>query len=106
MIKPEWGVKRGCPKCNTRFYDLAHDDPVTCIACGHAWTPEPLLKSKAPLPYDAPKPVVAEVEPAEEALGEEDLDLDEATAAADEAEDLGGEDDLAEVVDGKDDEER
>ena len=30
MVKPEWGTKRHCPKCNTRFYDLAKDDPVTC----------------------------------------------------------------------------
>ncbi|WP_298669058.1 FYDLN acid domain-containing protein, partial [uncultured Sphingomonas sp.] len=22
MIKPEWGTKRTCPKCATRFYDL------------------------------------------------------------------------------------
>ena len=22
MVKPEWGTKRTCPKCSTRFYDL------------------------------------------------------------------------------------
>ncbi|MFL6786081.1 MAG: FYDLN acid domain-containing protein, partial [Sphingomicrobium sp.] len=21
MVKPEWGTKRTCPKCSTRFYD-------------------------------------------------------------------------------------
>ena len=46
MIKPEWGTKRTCPKCATRFYDLEKDDPVTCINCGYAWEPEPVLKSK------------------------------------------------------------
>ena len=51
MVKPEWGAKHGCPKCGTRFYDLGKDDPVTCIECGHAWTPEPVLKSKQPIPY-------------------------------------------------------
>ena len=28
MVKPEWGTKRTCPKCATRFYDLGKDDPV------------------------------------------------------------------------------
>ncbi|MBL7599287.1 TIGR02300 family protein, partial [Escherichia coli] len=46
MVKPEWGTKRACPKCGTRFYDLTKDEPVTCISCGFAWDPEPILKSK------------------------------------------------------------
>ena len=28
MVKPEWGTKRACPKCGTRFYDLTKDEPV------------------------------------------------------------------------------
>ena len=52
MAKPEWGAKHGCPKCGTRFYDLGKDDPVTCIECGYAWQPEPVLKSKQPIPYE------------------------------------------------------
>ena len=39
MIKPEWGTKRTCPKCATRFYDLGKEDPVTCIACNTAFNP-------------------------------------------------------------------
>ena len=31
MVKPDWGTKRTCPKCSTRFYDLTADDPVHCI---------------------------------------------------------------------------
>ena len=46
MAKPEWGSKRTCPECSTRFYDLGKGEPVTCISCGHLWTPEPLLKSR------------------------------------------------------------
>ena len=49
MVKPEWGTKRACPKCGTRFYDLGNDHPVHCINCNAAWEPEPLLKSKQPL---------------------------------------------------------
>lgn len=52
MVKPEWGTKRTCPKCGTRFYDLGKDDPVTCIECDEQWVPEPVLKSKQPMPFD------------------------------------------------------
>ncbi len=52
MVKPEWGTKRTCPKCGERFYDLGKDDPVTCIECGNEWYPEPVLKSKQPIPFE------------------------------------------------------
>src|SRR5205085_2303359 len=55
MVKPEWGTKRTCPKCATRFYDLGKDDPIHCINCGVAWQAEPVLKSKQPLPFEAAK---------------------------------------------------
>src|SRR5688572_12646227 len=55
MVKPEWGTKRTCPKCATRFYDLGKEDPVHCIQCGVSWYPEPVLKSKQPLPFEAAK---------------------------------------------------
>jgi len=104
LIKPEWGTKRQCPKCNTRFYDLGKDDPVTCISCGNAWTPEPILKSKQPLSYDQPK-AAATGATAEGVLGEEDLEIDEAETPADDENDIGGEDELAEVVDPASDQE-
>ncbi|HET6536251.1 MAG TPA: FYDLN acid domain-containing protein [Sphingomicrobium sp.] len=53
MVKPEWGAKRTCPKCSTRFYDLEKEDPVHCIECGTEWIPEPVLKSKQPLAFEA-----------------------------------------------------
>lgn len=46
MAKPEWGTKRTCPKCSTRFYDLGNEDPCTCLDCGTRWIPEPILKTK------------------------------------------------------------
>jgi len=55
MVKPEWGTKRTCPKCGTRFYDLGNEDPVTCIECENTWTPEPVLKSKQPIPFEEEK---------------------------------------------------
>jgi uncharacterized protein (TIGR02300 family) len=103
MVKPEWGTKRTCPKCSTRFYDLGKDDPVTCIECGVAWEPDPVLKSKQPLPFDAPKPVV-EVEKQNDDLAEEDLDIDEdAETNPDDDVDLGGDDDIGVETGGDED---
>lgn len=42
MPKEEWGVKRACPKCATRFYDL-QNDPMTCPSCGAEFTVESLM---------------------------------------------------------------
>src|SRR6476646_7957493 len=75
MVKPEWGAKRTCPKCSTRFYDLGHEDPVHCINCGTDFVPEPVLKSKQPMAFEVAAPVVKE--PAEDdELAAEDLAID------------------------------
>ena len=60
MVKPEWGTKRTCPKCSTRFYDLGSEDPVHCISCGNDWVPEPVLKSKQPLAFEVARPTTKE----------------------------------------------
>lgn len=94
MVKPEWGTKRTCPKCATRFYDLTKEDPVTCISCGNIWVPESILKSKQPLPFDEPK---KELATADADLGDDDLDIDvdeDAEKSPDDEVDLGGDDDL------------
>jgi uncharacterized protein (TIGR02300 family) len=94
VVKPEWGTKRTCPKCGIRFYDLEKDNPVTCIDCGAAWEPDPVLKSKQPLPFDAPKKEV-EAEVVDNDLADDDLDIDEeAEANPDDDVDLGGDDDI------------
>jgi len=93
MVKPEWGAKHGCPKCGTRFYDLGKDDPVTCVECGYAWQPEPVLKSKQPVPYEQVKEKVEAVDDAD--LGDEDLEgVDAEQDPPDNGVDLGGDDDL------------
>ncbi|MFL9842101.1 FYDLN acid domain-containing protein [Sphingomonas sp. ST-64] len=105
MVKPEWGTKRTCPKCATRFYDLTKDEPVTCINCGYAWEPEPILKSKQPLPFEAVKDVAEKPKKDDSDLGDDDLDIDEdAEGSPDDDVDLGGDDDLG-VDTGDDDEE-
>ena len=93
MVKPEWGAKHGCPKCGTRFYDLGKDDPVTCVECGYAWQPEPVLKSKQPVPYEQVKEKVVVADDAD--LGDEDLEgVDDDEDSPDNDVDLGGDDDL------------
>jgi len=42
MPKEEWGVKRACPKCAVRFFDL-QNDPMTCPSCGAEFSVESLL---------------------------------------------------------------
>jgi len=94
MVKAEWGAKHGCPKCGTRFYDLGKDDPVTCIECGYAWNPEPVLKSKQPIPYEQLQKEKV-VETADNDLADdEDLDIDDDGDSPDNDVDLGGDDDL------------
>jgi len=93
MVKPEWGTKRACPKCGTRFYDLGKDSPITCINCGINWEADPVLKSKQPLPFDAPKPVV-EKKVTEDSDLAEDIEIAEDEEPADDDTDLGGDDDL------------
>lgn len=98
MIKPEWGTKRTCPKCATRFYDLGAEDPVTCIACGTPWMPEPMLKSKQPLPFEAAKKE-KDVVDVDDAIDEDELDtVDDDEINPDDENDLGGDDDLGDVA--------
>jgi len=102
MVKPEWGTKRTCPKCATRFYDLGKEDPVVCINCNTAFNPEPILKSKQPLPFEVVKTDKPEKDDAD--LEGEDIDIaeDEEPSADDEV-DLGGDDDLGVETGGDDD---
>jgi uncharacterized protein (TIGR02300 family) len=93
MIKAEWGTKRTCPKCGTRFYDLTKDAPVECIECGNQWTPEPVLKSKQPLPFEE-----VEKKKDDADLVDDDLDIDvdavDGDVSPDNDVDLGGDEDL------------
>ncbi|MFC7537935.1 TIGR02300 family protein [Sphingomonas sp. GCM10030256] len=109
MVKPEWGAKRTCPKCSARFYDLGNDQPVTCIECGSQWVPEPVLKSKQPMPFEtaAAAGVAGASEKAADAdLGAEDLAVDEdEEPSADDEVDIGtGDDDLGVEAPGDDEE--
>lgn len=107
MPKPEWGTKRTCPQTGERFYDLGNDNPVTSPN-GHQWYPEPVLKSKQPIPIDDPEKAKKGEADTDLAADDEDDELkdieniDDAEASADNDVDLGGDDDLG-VTAAKDD---
>ena len=45
MPKEELGVKRLCPHCASRFYDLTKD-PMTCPVCSNTFSAESLTSSR------------------------------------------------------------
>ncbi len=104
MVKPEWGTKRSCPKCGTRFYDLNKDDPVACIECGEEWTPEPVLKTKQPIPFEDTKKKSGEAD--SDLADDDDLsDVDEEENRPDSDVDLGDDNEDMAVSKGKGDDE-
>jgi uncharacterized protein (TIGR02300 family) len=122
VAKPEWGTKRICPSCGTRYYDLLRK-PVICPKCGTPFDPEAFLKSRRTRPV---APVEKEIEPvggdeldaeveteeADTAVEEEEaIPLDDAEEEDEElledASELGeDEDDMAEVIENVEDDER
>ncbi len=45
MAKPEWGRKRICPSCGTKYYDFKNS-PIICPSCGAEFDPDLYLKSR------------------------------------------------------------
>ena len=116
MAKPEWGTKRICPSCGTRYYDLMREQ-VVCPKCSTPYDPEAFLKARRSRPV---APVEKELAPVGDDVETEDVETvedDEAVplAAGDEEEEeeliedaseLGeDEDDMAEVIDNVEEEE-
>jgi uncharacterized protein (TIGR02300 family) len=100
MPKEEWGVKRVCPKCSVRFYDLQRD-PMTCPSCGHSFSLESLNAGSGRTLVADKAEAKAKTAPREEGeeevvLEEEDVDLDE-DILDDEDEDNVSLDDIADV---------
>ena len=100
MSKPEWGSKRICQSCGSKFYDL-RKKTILCPSCGATFDPEALLKSRGT------RTVLAK-EPLGERMGTEGaapFEADDVTDIAEveddlieDTDDLGDtEDDLSEV---------
>jgi uncharacterized protein (TIGR02300 family) len=123
LAKLEWGTKRICPSCGTRYYDLLRD-PVVCPKCSTPFDPEAFLKARRARPA---APVEKELAPAGADELDADLDTEEVEAVEEEEEEevpieaaeeeeeeeliedaseLGeDEDDMAEVIDNVEEEE-
>lgn len=107
MPKDEWGVKRVCPHCGVRFYDL-RTDPMTCPSCSSTFTIESLtsVKAKALRPEKV-KPEAAEIDDladieadapeleTDDDLDDEILEDDDDNVDIDEIADVAAEDDEA-----------
>ncbi len=78
MAKPEWGLKRTCLSCSTRFYDM-QKEPIVCPNCGTEFDPLALVRPRraraAAAASQAKEKAPAPVKAAEE--DSEDIDLDD-----------------------------
>ena len=63
MPKDEWGVKRACPHCTVRFYDLGND-PMTCPNCAEVFDVASLTQSRQKAAEKAKPKVVKPTPPA------------------------------------------
>jgi uncharacterized protein (TIGR02300 family) len=73
MAKEEWGVKRACPSCGVRFYDLAAD-PVICPACESSFPLAALNERKPGAAVAESKPKPKKAAPAKKFVEESDDD--------------------------------
>lgn len=95
MAKAEWGQKRICPSCSTRYYDMKKNPPV-CPSCGTAFDPEILVRArrgrgeKKPVAVVAPEVIIEEIPAAAAEEGED--------ALIEDAEELGEDGAVEEVV--------
>ncbi|MGH6990280.1 MAG: TIGR02300 family protein [Gemmataceae bacterium] len=124
MSKPEWGLKRVCPNCGTRYYDM-HHDPIVCPKCGTAFDAEAVVKTRrvrvqavsetviGPVATEEVDPeLVMEGEETQDALsleegGQEEGDDEDAEKeeVLEDASELGeDEDDMTEVIENVDEE--
>ncbi len=123
LAKPEWGLKRTCPTCGARFYDLRRET-IVCPVCDSVYDPERLPKpkrgggsvareEKAPAPVRRPAPVQDEEETVDEEVadvevdegGDDDAETEEGDLIEDTS-DLGeDDDDIGEVMEHVDEDE-
>jgi uncharacterized protein (TIGR02300 family) len=113
VSKTEWGHKRICQSCGTRFYDLRRS-PIACPKCGTVFDPESMIKARrprTPVPVPVPVVVVAPPPPQPVPAGDEEEVAAEVPEAEEEAiedaSELGeDEDDVAEVIENVEEPER
>ena len=105
MVKPEWGKKRVCQSCATRYYDL-RSDPPTCPKCGTVFQVEPPARSRRSRPVEVAKPVPVpvmvvadDVEVEVDDLADDEIDEEDDETLPEDTSELGDDDDVAAVID-------
>ncbi len=103
MAKAEWGTKRICPHCGTRYYDMKKKQPA-CPSCGAVYDPEALTKTRRgrPAPVEEKRKSI----PAPDIIDDLPLvDGDEAESSViEDADELADDVDVDEVVEVEEDE--
>jgi uncharacterized protein (TIGR02300 family) len=100
LVKADLGIKRVCPSCGVRFYDL-QKRPIECPKCAFAFEPESLYKQRRPR---QPEPVQAEPVAEREEEDEEEAEETEEAETAGVVDAVEGEAAIV-VADDEDDEE-
>lgn len=75
MEKNDWGIKRVCLGCNTRFYDF-NKSPIICPFCNTIFDPEHLSKKKTRASFEKSADIEAiKIDVDEEIISDEDVDI-------------------------------
>ena len=107
VAKPEWGSKRICQSCGSKFYDF-DKEPIVCPSCGATFDPEAILKSRRgkPLPpKEKVRPGKSKADEAHDAavMDDDEIELDEEESSdedvVEDSSDLGDDEDLEVDVD-------
>ena len=98
VAKEDWGTKRLCQSCATKFYDFGRT-PIVCPKCATTFDPETLLKSRrtrpsaskmAKVPKPATVPVPAKSEDNDIDAGVNDVDDEDKVVLDENDDDAGG----------------
>ena len=79
LAKPEWGTKRTCQSCGSRFYDFGRS-PIVCPNCGAVFDLEVLNRARRARPATRAAVIAAEEEETAVAgggLADADAELEE-----------------------------
>ena len=77
LVKADLGIKRICPSCGARFYDL-QKRPIECPKCAFSFEPEALYKQRRPRQPEPAPAAVVRVRDEDEETEDEDDETEEA----------------------------
>jgi uncharacterized protein (TIGR02300 family) len=103
VSQAELGLKRTCPECGSKFYDL-NKNPATCPKCGAGFDLSISQRQSRARQSEPPKPEPKQIK-AKKPLGDEEFsDLEDQDVDLDDIDDLDDSDDEDDFEDDLDDE--